>query len=99
MEGTGQVTHGAELYIGDVQNANTSGRLEIIGSSAGVQIGQLENAAGGTIGVRETIQWQADAGGIAPLVVTGAGPLAPRVFSCKTRPKWQQILAPTAAET
>src|SRR4029079_5225277 len=76
IEGTGHVTHGAELYIGDVQNANTSGRLEIIGSVAGVQIGQLENAAGGTVGVLETIQWQADAGGIAPLVVVGTGPLA-----------------------
>ena len=75
VEGTGQVTHGAELYIGDVQNANTSGRLEIIGSAVGVQIGQLENAAGGTVGVRETIQWQADAGGVAPLVVVGTGPL------------------------
>jgi hypothetical protein len=70
------VTHGAELFVGDVQNANTAGRLEIVGSAAGVQIGQLENAAGGTVGVRETIQWQADAGGIAPLAVTGAGPLA-----------------------
>ena len=76
VEGTGHVTHGAELYIGDVQNANTAGRLEIIGSAAGVQIGQLENAAGGTVGVRETIQWQADAGGVTPLVVTGTGPLA-----------------------
>jgi hypothetical protein len=76
VEGTGQVTHGAELYIGDVQNANTSGRLEIIGSAVGVQIGQLENAAGGTVGVRETIQWQADAGGVAPLVVIGTGPLS-----------------------
>jgi len=76
VEGTGQVTHGAELYIGDVQNANTSGRVEIIGSAAGVQIGQLENAAGGTVGVREAIQWQADVGGVTPLVVTGAGPLA-----------------------
>ncbi len=46
VEGTGQVTHGAELYIGDVQHSNTSGRLEIIGSAAGVQIGQLENSAG-----------------------------------------------------
>jgi hypothetical protein len=71
VEGTAQVTHGAELYIGDVQNSNTSGRLEIIGSAAAVQIGQLENAAG----VRETIQWQAGAAGVTPLVVTGAGPL------------------------
>jgi hypothetical protein len=76
VESTGQVTHGAELYIGDVQNANTSGRLEIIGSAVGIQIGQLENAAGGTVGIRETIQWQADASGIAPLVVLGTGPLA-----------------------
>jgi hypothetical protein len=76
VEGTAQVTHGAELYIGDVQHANSSGRLEIVGSTAGVQIGQLENAAGGTVGIREAIQWQADEGGITPLVVTGEGPLA-----------------------
>ncbi len=76
IEGTGQFSHGAEMYIGDGSNASTSGRLEIIGSTVGVQIGQLENAAGGASGVREAIFWQADANGIAPLVVTGAGPLA-----------------------
>jgi hypothetical protein len=76
VEGTAQVTHGAELYIGDVQNANTSGWLEIIGSAVGVQIGQLENAVGGSVGVREAIQWQADSSGISPLLVIGTGPLA-----------------------
>ncbi len=76
VEGTAQVTHGAELYIGDVANAATNGRLEIIGSTASIQIGQLENAVGGTVGIRETIFWQASANGVTPLVVTGAGPLA-----------------------
>jgi hypothetical protein len=76
IEGTGQFTHGAELYIGDVQNANTAGRLEIIGSTVGVQIGQLENGVGGTVGISEAIKWQADAGGVSSLVLTGAGPLA-----------------------
>jgi hypothetical protein len=76
VEGTGQVTHGAELYVGDVSNANSSGRLEIIGGTAAVQIGQLENTPGGASGVREAILWQASATGVTPLVVTGAGPLA-----------------------
>ena len=76
VEGIGQVNHGAELYLGDVANATSSGRLEIIGNLASVQIGQLENAVGGAIGVRETIFWQANANGVTPLVVTGAGPLA-----------------------
>jgi hypothetical protein len=76
VEGTGQVIHGADLFIGDVSNANTSGRLEIVGSTAVVQIGQLENAAGGSSGVRETIYWQAGTSGVSPLIVTGEGPLA-----------------------
>jgi len=72
VEGTGQVTHGTTLYIGgDTANGASNGRLEIIGNTAAVQIGQLEN----TPGVRETIFWQASAGGVTPLVVTGAGPL------------------------
>jgi hypothetical protein len=76
VEGSGQFVHGAELYLGDVSNAATSGRLEIIGNTASVQIGQLENATGDAAGVREAIFWQASATGVSPLVVTGAGPLA-----------------------
>lgn len=76
VEGTGIVSHGAELFVGDQEHANTTGRLEIVGSTASVQIGQLENAIGGASGVKETIFWQADAGGITPLFVTGNGPLA-----------------------
>jgi hypothetical protein len=77
VAGTGQVTHGAELFIGAEQHTSTSGRLEIVGSTAAVQIGQLENFAGGsTSGVRETMFWQADVSGITPLIVAGAGPLA-----------------------
>jgi hypothetical protein len=76
IEGTGQFAHDAELFIGDVSNSGTSGRLEIIGSTASVQIGQLENGAGGASGVREAILWQASAAGVTPLVVTGDGPLA-----------------------
>jgi len=75
VEGTGSLTHGAELFVGDQQHASTNGRLEIVGSAASVQIGQLENAAGGANGVKETIFWQADGGGVTPLVVTGNGPL------------------------
>jgi hypothetical protein len=75
VESTGSVLHGAEIFIGAESHANTNGRLEIIGSAAGIQIGQLENFAGGVAGVRETIFWQADAGGITPLAVTGNGPL------------------------
>jgi hypothetical protein len=75
VEGSGQVMHDAELFIGDVPHTNTAGRLEIVGSTAGIKIGQLENAAGGAAGARETILWQASASGVTPLVVTGDGPL------------------------
>jgi hypothetical protein len=73
VEGTGSFTHGAELFIGSEPNQNSTARLEIVGSNANVQIGQLDNTSGGT---SETIQWIADANGISPLKVTGAGPLA-----------------------
>jgi T5SS/PEP-CTERM-associated repeat protein len=76
VEGTGAVTHGAEVYLGTVSGAATSGRLEIVGSTASVTFGQLDNFPGGASGVRETMFWQADAGGITPLVITGQGPLA-----------------------
>jgi hypothetical protein len=76
VEGTGSVSHGAELIVGAESHANTNGRLEIIGSTASVEIGQLENFAGGAAGVRETFFWQADAGGITPLTITGDGPLS-----------------------
>jgi Lamin Tail Domain/Calcineurin-like phosphoesterase len=76
VEGTASVSHGAELFVGDGTGSGASGRLEIVGSTASVEIGQLENAAGGTGGVHETARWVADAGGITPLVITGAGPLA-----------------------
>lgn len=72
VEGNGQVSHGAEMFIGDEAHASSNGILEIIGSSAQVEIGQLANS----LGVSETIFWQADAAGIAPLVITGNGPLA-----------------------
>jgi hypothetical protein len=75
IAGTAQVQHGAELFIADEQNTNSTGRLEIIGSQASVQIGQLENVAGGVNGMSEAIRWEADANGITPLVVTGSGPL------------------------
>lgn len=76
VEGTGSVSHGAEFFIGHDTNTGATGRLEIIGSTASVQIGQLDNSEGGANGVSETIYWQADAGGVSPLVVTGHGPLA-----------------------
>lgn len=71
VQGSGSLSHGAEAYIGSTGSGST-GRLELIGSAASAQIGQLENAAG----VSESIRWEADASGVTPLVVTGAGPLA-----------------------
>ena len=71
VQGTASLSHGAEAYVGSTGTGST-GRLELIGSAASVQIGQLENAAGS---VSETIRWEADASGVTPLVVTGAGPL------------------------
>jgi hypothetical protein len=72
VEGTGSFTHGAELFIGSEPNQNSTARLEIVGSNVNVQIGQLDNTSGGT---NETIQWIADANGVSPLKITGAGPL------------------------
>ncbi|WP_428306547.1 dockerin type I domain-containing protein [Lacipirellula sp.] len=79
IEGTGKVTHGAEFFVGNETNTGGTGRLELIGSQAGLQIGKLENAPGGVAGVNEIIRWVADANGVTPMVVTGAGPTAASV--------------------
>ena len=79
IEGTGQVTHGAEFFVGNETNTGGTGRLELIGSQAGLQIGKLENAPGGAMGVSEAIRWVADANGVTPMVITGAGPTAASV--------------------
>ena len=76
VEGTGSVVHKAEAYLGDLTNSNSLARLEMVGSAGSVSFGQLENAAGGAAGVRETMRWHADANGIMPLAITGNGPLA-----------------------
>ena len=76
VSATGSVVHKAELYLGELTNSGSSARLEIVGSSASVSIGQLENVAGGAAGVNETMFWQADSAGVTPLVITGIGPLA-----------------------
>lgn len=74
VSGSSSVTHGAELYLASETNTGGVGRLEIIGHGATVQVGQLENDAGGGTGLSETIRWEASALGISPLVVTGSGP-------------------------
>ncbi len=75
VSGTATVTHGAEMIIADDANTGSIGRLELIGSQASFQIGQLDNVAGGVNGMRETIRWQADSAGLTPIVVTGTGVL------------------------
>jgi endonuclease/exonuclease/phosphatase family metal-dependent hydrolase len=75
ISGSASVTHGAEMIIADDTNTGSNGRLELVGSQASFRIGQLENVSGGTNGMRETISWQADAGGVTSIVVTGAGAL------------------------
>jgi hypothetical protein len=79
IKDTGKVTHGAEFFVGNETNTGGIGRLEILGSQAGLQIGKLENAPGGAAGVSETIRWVADADGVTPMVITGAGPTAASV--------------------
>ncbi|HEX6962504.1 MAG TPA: dockerin type I domain-containing protein, partial [Lacipirellula sp.] len=74
VEGTGSFNHGAELFVANEQNSGSIGRLELIGSAGSVTIGQLENAPGGANGMSETIRWEADAGGVISMVITGAGP-------------------------
>ncbi|MBA3483968.1 MAG: lamin tail domain-containing protein [Pirellulales bacterium] len=71
VEGTANVLHKAEAFLGNATGANANARLEISGSTASVSFGQLENAAG----VSESIRWEASAAGVTPLVITGAGPL------------------------
>jgi hypothetical protein len=75
VSGTAIVTHGAEMIIADDTNTGSNGRLELIGSQASFRIGQLDNVSGGVNGMRETIRWQADAGGVTPIAVTGTGAL------------------------
>ena len=75
VSGTATVSHGAELVIADDANTGSTGRLELIGNQASFQIGQLDNVTGGANGMRETIRWEADANGVTPIVVTGAGAL------------------------
>ena len=71
VEGTGAFTHGAEFFVVNETDVNSVGRFEIAGSNATVQIGQLENPNAAN---DETVRWEADAGGVTSLVVTGAGP-------------------------
>ena len=73
VSGTATVTHGAEMIIADDTNTGSNGRLELIGSQATFRIGQLDNVAGGANGMRETIRWQADTGGVTPITITGMG--------------------------
>ncbi|HEX4414578.1 MAG TPA: endonuclease/exonuclease/phosphatase family protein [Lacipirellulaceae bacterium] len=75
VSGSAIVTHGAEMTIADNATAGSNGRLELLGSHASFHVGQLNNLDGGATGVRETIHWQADSGGITPIVVTGSGAL------------------------
>jgi hypothetical protein len=76
IEGTGQVNFGSALFVGNLANTNPTGRLEIVGSTAGLTVGKLENAPGQTNGVNEQIYWQADANGITPMIITGGGTAA-----------------------
>jgi endonuclease/exonuclease/phosphatase family metal-dependent hydrolase len=75
VSGTATVTHGAEMIIADDTNTGSNGRLELIGSQATFHIGQLDNVSGGANGMRETVRWQADAGGVTPIAITGPGAL------------------------
>ncbi len=75
ISGTASVSHGAELFIATEPNTGSTGRIEITGSQATVQIGQLDNATGGSNGMNETIRWVADANGITPIVISGTGTL------------------------
>jgi hypothetical protein len=76
VQGTANVVHKAEAFIGNLTNSGAIGRLEIAGSTSNISFGQLENSVGGAAGVRETIRWEADANGVTPLTITGIGPLA-----------------------
>lgn len=72
IEGNGSFRHRSALFIGHQGGTGATGRLEIVGSQASVQVAKFDNAPGTTgagNGVDETIRWEADAGGITTIVV------------------------------
>lgn len=73
VAGNATVDHRGALQLAGGADRSGSGRLEIIGSAAGVQFNQLANADGRLEGGSETMFWQADAGGVTPLVIAGGG--------------------------
>lgn len=67
VEGTANVIAGAELVIAATDNSASVGVLQILGSNASISIGKLGNA----LATDEKLFWEADADGIAPLLVRG----------------------------
>jgi endonuclease/exonuclease/phosphatase family metal-dependent hydrolase len=70
VEDTAALTHAATLTLAGGESGGGAGRLEIIGSGASVQIGNLANATGADRS--EAISWQADGAGVTPLVIAPA---------------------------
>lgn len=76
LEGSATFKTDGTLFIGHQGGSGATGRLEVIGSEAEVQVAKLDNAPGDTgqgRGIDETIRWEADLLGVTPLIVSGIG--------------------------
>lgn len=69
IQGSSSFVSTNDLFVGHGDNAGTTGKLEITGSQATMQVARLSNHSGND----ETIRWVAGAGGVSPLVVVGSG--------------------------
>lgn len=69
IQGDASFVSSNNVVLGQSDGAENTGRIELIGSQAVMQIGRLVNNEGND----ETIHWTADANGVSPLVIVGSG--------------------------
>ena len=69
IAGNSTLSTSGSLFVGQSDNSGSEGLLELVGSTANVQLGRLDNHLGND----ETIRWVADASGVTPLTISGSG--------------------------
>jgi hypothetical protein len=69
VAGSSSFSTTGSLFVGQSDNSGSKGVLELVGSTAIVQLGRLDNHLGND----ETIRWVADAGGVTPITISGSG--------------------------
>jgi hypothetical protein len=69
VAGSSSFSTTGSLFVGQSDNSGSQGVLELVGSTAAVQLGRLDNHLGND----ETIRWVADVGGVTPLTISGSG--------------------------